>query len=384
MNLHEYQAKALFAEFGLPVPEGTVISSLSDVAHISGEGTFAVKAQIHAGGRGKAGGVKIVARPELDAAVSELLGQSLVTYQTTAAGQPVNQVLVEPTASIERELYLGAVIDRSRQRLVVMASTEGGVDIETVAANTPEKILTAVINPLTGVLPYQARELGFGLGLNGEQMKALNTMLSALVTMFQAKDLSLVEINPLVVSDGKLLCLDGKVALDDNALYRQPVIKEWHDKTQEDERELRAHEWDLNYVSLDGQIGCMVNGAGLAMATMDLIKLQGGNPANFLDVGGTATNTSNNNANSILMLLSIFTPPSSPRTTESTANIVTPKIIANWVGMAFSTPNKNDKPLAACCAPNPNDVAKPNKVANTANKSIIWPTQPQTRSPNSG
>jgi succinyl-CoA synthetase beta subunit len=289
MNLHEYQAKALFAEFGLPVPEGTVISSLSDVAHISGEGTFAVKAQIHAGGRGKAGGVKIVARPELDAAVSELLGQSLVTYQTTAAGQPVNQVLVEPTASIERELYLGAVIDRSRQRLVVMASTEGGVDIETVAANTPEKILTAVINPLTGVLPYQARELGFGLGLNGEQMKALNTMLSALVTMFQAKDLSLVEINPLVVSDGKLLCLDGKVALDDNALYRQPVIKEWHDKTQEDERELRAHEWDLNYVSLDGQIGCMVNGAGLAMATMDLIKLQGGNPANFLDVGGTAT-----------------------------------------------------------------------------------------------
>jgi len=219
-----------------------------------------------------------------------MLGTRLVTIQTGSDGQPINQVLIEETCSIARELYVGAVIDRSSRRVVLMASTEGGVEIEKVAAETPEKILKTTVNPLTGLQPYQGRELAFGLGLEGEQIKQFGKMLAGLAKMFVEKDLSLVEINPLVVTaEGDLLCLDAKINVDDNALYRQPDLLEMHDTSQEDERENRAKEWDLNYISLDGDIGCMVNGAGLAMATMDLIKLCGGEPANFLDVGGGAT-----------------------------------------------------------------------------------------------
>jgi succinyl-CoA synthetase beta subunit len=219
-----------------------------------------------------------------------MLGTRLVTIQTGSDGQPVNQVLIEETCNIARELYVGAVIDRSSRRVVLMASTEGGVEIEKVAAETPEKILRTTVNPLTGLQPYQGRELAFGLGLEGEQIKQFGKMLAGLAKMFVEKDLSLVEINPLVVTaEGNMLCLDAKINVDDNALYRQPDLLEMHDTSQEDERENRAKEWDLNYISLDGDIGCMVNGAGLAMATMDLIKLCGGEPANFLDVGGGAT-----------------------------------------------------------------------------------------------
>ena len=219
-----------------------------------------------------------------------MLGSNLVTYQTDAQGQPVNQVLIEEISNISRELYLGAVIDRSTQRVVIMASTEGGMEIEKVAAETPQKILKTTINPLTGLQPYQSRELAFGLGLEGDQVKQFVRLLDGFARMFVEKDLSLVEINPLVVTaEGQLICLDGKINVDDNALYRQKEILAMRDESQEDERENRAKEWDLNYISLDGDIGCMVNGAGLAMATMDLIKLCGGEPANFLDVGGGAT-----------------------------------------------------------------------------------------------
>jgi succinyl-CoA synthetase beta subunit len=250
-----------------------------------------VKAQVHAGGRGKAGGVKLVDSPAAAAEVAaSLLGKNLVTYQTDKHGQPVNTILVEETCNIARELYLGAVVDRSSRRVVIMASTEGGMEIEKVAHETPEKILKATINPLVGVMPYQARELGFGLGLNADQIKQFTKLLIGFGKMFVEKDLSLVEINPLVVTvEGNLLCLDGKINVDSNALYRQPELVAMRDKSQEDAREIEASEWDLNYVSLEGNIGCMVNGAGLAMATMDIIKLSGGQPANFLDVGGTAT-----------------------------------------------------------------------------------------------
>ncbi|MCW8923668.1 MAG: ADP-forming succinate--CoA ligase subunit beta [Gammaproteobacteria bacterium] len=222
--------------------------------------------------------------------VAEMLGSRLVTIQTGVEGQPVNQVLIEETCDIGRELYVGAVIDRSSRRVVIMASTEGGVEIEKVAEETPEKILKTSVNPLTGLQPFQGRELAFGLGLEGSQIKQFTKMLAGLAKMFVEKDLSLVEINPLVVTKGgDLICLDGKINIDDNALYRQPDLLAMRDVSQEDERENRAKEWDLNYISLDGDIGCMVNGAGLAMATMDLIKLCGGEPANFLDVGGGAT-----------------------------------------------------------------------------------------------
>jgi succinyl-CoA synthetase beta subunit len=252
---------------------------------------WVVKAQVHAGGRGKAGGVKLVDDIEtLSHTVGEMLGSRLVTIQTGAEGQPVNHVLIEETCDIARELYVGAVIDRSTRRVVLMASTEGGVEIEKVAEETPEKILKTSINPLTGFQPFQGRQLAFGLGLEGEQIKQFSKMLAGLAKMFVEKDLSLVEINPLVVTkDGDLVCLDGKINIDDNALYRQPDLLAMRDVAQEDERENRAKEWDLNYISLEGDIGCMVNGAGLAMATMDLIKLCGGEPANFLDVGGGAT-----------------------------------------------------------------------------------------------
>jgi succinyl-CoA synthetase beta subunit len=294
MNLHEYQAKQVFASYGMPVPNNQVVESASAVSaaldKLAGD-RWVVKAQVHAGGRGKAGGVKLLdSAAAVTQAVDDMLGTSLVTYQTNAQGQPINQVLIEEISNISRELYLGAVIDRASQRVVIMASTEGGMEIEKVAAETPQKILKSTINPLTGLQPYQSRELAFGLGLEGDQIKQFVRLLDGFAKMFVEKDLSLVEINPLVVTaEGQLICLDGKINIDDNALYRQKEILAMRDESQEDERENRAKEWDLNYISLDGDIGCMVNGAGLAMATMDLIKLCGGEPANFLDVGGGAT-----------------------------------------------------------------------------------------------
>lgn len=294
MNLHEYQAKQVFASYGMPVPNNQVVESTAAVSaaleQLAGD-RWVVKAQVHAGGRGKAGGVKLLdSAAAVTQAVDDMLGTSLVTYQTNAQGQPINQVLIEEISNISRELYLGAVIDRASQRVVIMASTEGGMEIEKVAAQTPEKILKTTLNPLTGLQPYQSRELAFGLGLEGDQIKQFVHLLDGFAKMFVDKDLSLVEINPLVVTaEGQLICLDGKINIDDNALYRQREILAMRDESQEDERENRAKEWDLNYISLDGDIGCMVNGAGLAMATMDLIKLCGGEPANFLDVGGGAT-----------------------------------------------------------------------------------------------
>ncbi len=294
MNLHEYQAKQVFEQFGMPVPNNQVVTSVTDVPaalkQLSGD-RWVVKAQVHAGGRGKAGGVKLLDSSEaVTKAVGDMLGTQLVTFQTDEKGQPVNNVLIEEISNISRELYLGAVIDRASQRVVIMASTEGGMEIEKVADETPEKILKVTLDPLTGLQPFQSRELAFGLGLEGDQIKQFSKLLHGFAKMFVEKDFSLVEINPLVVTDeGQLICLDGKINIDDNALYRQKDIFAMRDESQEDERENRAKEWDLNYISLDGDIGCMVNGAGLAMATMDLIKLCGGEPANFLDVGGGAT-----------------------------------------------------------------------------------------------
>lgn len=294
MNLHEYQAKALLRAAHLPVPTGEVVTSVDAVPAVLqrlGCERWVVKAQIHAGGRGKAGGVVLVDQAEEAVkAVQRLLGTRLVTYQTDAQGQPVDRVLIEAPSAIATELYLGAVVDREQQKIVFMASTEGGVDIETVAHETPEKILKVAVDPLVGVQPYQCRQLAFGLGLTGGQIREFAQILTGLGQLFIERDLSLLEINPLVITQaGKLVCLDAKINIDDNALYRQAEIRELRDTAQEDERENRAHEWSLNYIALEGDIGCMVNGAGLAMATMDLIKLLGGSPANFLDVGGGAT-----------------------------------------------------------------------------------------------
>ena len=294
MNLHEYQAKQLFASYGLPVPHGEVAHNVEDALLIASQlqtPRWVVKAQVHAGGRGKAGGVKLVStKDELSAFTQSILGTRLVTYQTDAQGQPVHAVLVEETSDIDRELYLGAVVDRDSRRVVIMASTEGGVDIEKVAHETPEKIFNVIIDPLVGVMPFQCREMAFKLKLTDEQVKEFTHLMVNLGKMFVECDLSLLEINPLVVDkSGRLICLDGKVTVDSNALYRQPKLRAMRDTTQENERENRAHDWELNYIPLDGEIGCMVNGAGLAMATMDVIKLHGGEPANFLDVGGGAT-----------------------------------------------------------------------------------------------
>lgn len=294
MNLHEYQAKQLFARYGLPVPNGQVAYSVDEAVKAAEQLStpkWVVKAQVHAGGRGKAGGVKLVSSKDEVAAVAQsLLGTRLVTYQTDAKGQPVNAVLVEETCDIGRELYLGAVVDRSSRRVVFMASTEGGVEIEKVAHETPEKIFKVIMDPLVGIMPFQCREIGFKLSLNDEQIKQFTQLMMGLGKMFVECDLSLLEINPLVVTKGgQILCLDGKINIDGNALYRQPELKNMRDKSQEDERENRATDWELNYIPLEGSIGCMVNGAGLAMATMDVIKLHGGEPANFLDVGGGAT-----------------------------------------------------------------------------------------------
>ena len=294
MNLHEYQAKQLFREYGLPVSEGAAASTAQEAvdaaAKIGGE-RWVVKAQVHAGGRGKAGGVKLVdSKQEIEDFAHQWLGKNLVTYQTDADGQPVNKILVESCTDIDQELYLGAVVDRGSRRVVFMASTEGGVEIEKVAAETPEKILKAEIDPLVGAQPYQAREIAFKMGLNPDQVKQFTKVFLGLARLFQDYDLSLLEINPLVItSEGNLHCLDGKINVDGNALFRQPKIREMHDPSQEDAREAHAAQWELNYVALDGNIGCMVNGAGLAMGTMDIVKLYGGAPANFLDVGGGAT-----------------------------------------------------------------------------------------------
>ncbi len=294
MNLHEYQGKQLFAEYGLPVSKGVAAESPSEAAaaaDIIGGDKWVVKAQVHAGGRGKAGGVKLVdSKSEIEEFAKKWLGNRLVTYQTDENGQPVSRILVENCTDIAQELYLGAVVDRSSRRIVFMASTEGGVEIEKVAEETPEKILKAEIDPLTGAQPYQARELAFKLGLEGKQIKQFTQIFLGLAKMFKEKDLALLEINPLVITPSDdLHCLDAKVVIDGNALYRHPELRDMHDPSQEDEREAVAAQWDLNYVALDGNIGCMVNGAGLAMGTMDIVKLHGGAPANFLDVGGGAT-----------------------------------------------------------------------------------------------
>jgi succinyl-CoA synthetase beta subunit len=294
MNLHEYQAKQLFAEYGLPVSEGIAVDTAAEAAAAVkkiGGSKWVVKAQVHAGGRGKAGGVKLVDSAEAAQAFAEQwLGKNMVTYQTDAKGQPVSKILVETCTDIAQELYLGAVVDRSTRRIVFMASVEGGVEIEKVAAETPEKILKATIDPLTGAQPYQARDLAFRLGLKGVQIKQFTVLFLGLAKLFQDMDLALLEINPLVITEaGNLHCLDGKINIDGNALYRQPRLRDMHDSSQDDERESQAAKWDLNYVALDGNIGCMVNGAGLAMGTMDIVQLHGGSPANFLDVGGGAT-----------------------------------------------------------------------------------------------
>ncbi len=294
MNLHEYQGKQLFAQYGLPVSKGVAAATPEEAAAAAdtiGGDRWVVKAQVHAGGRGKAGGVKLVSSKEdIKAFAEQWLGKNLVTYQTDENGQPVSKILVESCTDIAQELYLGAVVDRSTRRVVFMASTEGGVEIEKVAEETPEKILKATIDPLVGAMPYQGRELAFKLGLEGAQVGQFVKIFMGLSKLFHDKDLALLEINPLVITEeGNLHCLDAKINIDSNAVYRHKDLQEMHDPSQEDEREAHAAEWELNYVALDGNIGCMVNGAGLAMGTMDIVKLHGGAPANFLDVGGGAT-----------------------------------------------------------------------------------------------
>ncbi|MFN8770458.1 MAG: ADP-forming succinate--CoA ligase subunit beta [Neisseriaceae bacterium] len=295
MNLHEYQAKELLAKYGLKVQTGILASNVEEAGNAYDQlgGKFAVvKAQVHAGGRGKAGGVKVVkSREEAMSVAKDLIGKNLVTYQTDANGQPVNSVYVsEDVYPVSRELYLGAVIDRSTRRVTFMASTEGGVEIEKVAHETPEKIFKTVVDPLVGLLPCHAREVGFKLGLTTDQIGQFVKIMTGSYQAFIENDFALFEVNPLAVREnGDLVCVDAKINLDSNALYRHPNLLTLRDKSQENERELKASEFDLNYVALEGNIGCMVNGAGLAMATMDIIKLYGGQPANFLDVGGGAT-----------------------------------------------------------------------------------------------
>ncbi|MEE3174344.1 MAG: ADP-forming succinate--CoA ligase subunit beta [Pseudomonadota bacterium] len=294
MNLHEYQAKGLFAEYSLPVSEGHAVDTADEAvaaAEKIGGSRWVVKVQVHAGGRGKAGGVKLAdSLEEVRAFADQWIGKNLVTIQTDENGQPVSKIYVESCTDIATELYLGAVVDRGTRRVVFMASTEGGVEIETVAEETPEKILRAIIDPYVGAQPFQGRQLAFQLGLQGPQIRQFTDLFMGLAKLFEETDCSLLEINPLVITEeGNVHCLDAKMNVDGNALYRQQKIAAMDDPTQEDEREAQAAEFNLNYVALDGNIGCMVNGAGLAMGTMDLVKLHGGNPANFLDVGGGAT-----------------------------------------------------------------------------------------------
>ena len=316
MNLHEYQSKELFASYGIPVPKGLVAATGSEAAEAArklGGSKWVVKAQVHAGGRGKAGGVKLVDSPEAaDEAAEAMIGQRLVTHQTGPEGLPIRQVYIEQGSQIARELYLSLVLNRDKGHIAFIASAAGGMDIEEVAAHTPEKIIRVNINPATGLLPSQCRVLAYGLGLEGEQIGEFSKIAQALYKLYLEKDGSLVEINPLIVTgEGRLVALDAKVNIEDNALFRQKELAKWRDTSQEDPMERAAAEHELNYVSLDGDIACMVNGAGLAMATMDLVQLHGGSPANFLDVGGGATRErvteafklilSNKNARAILV-----------------------------------------------------------------------------------
>jgi len=298
MNLHEYQAKQLFSQYHIPILAGKAISSEDDlepaidnaIAELGGD-AWVIKAQVHAGGRGKAGGVKKVdGKDQLLQAAKDLLGSQLVTHQTDDKGLPINSVLIESLTEIQSELYLSLLVDRASERIIIMASAAGGMDIEEVAVNMPEKILTETIDPAVGYQGYIGRKLAFGIGLEGVQVRQFGSLLASLVKLFSEQDAALLEINPLVVNgDGNLLALDAKLNIDGSALYRHKDLLAMRDKSQEDEREARAAEHELNYIHLDGNIGCMVNGAGLAMATMDLIKLHGGQPANFLDVGGGTT-----------------------------------------------------------------------------------------------
>jgi succinyl-CoA synthetase beta subunit len=294
MNLHEYQAKRLFEQYAIPVPKGVVATDQAQAEQAAGQlggSGWVVKAQVHAGGRGKAGGVVLVDSPERVVSESlRLLGSRLYTRQSGPDGLPVETLLIEEPTAIARELYLGALVDREARQVVFMASAAGGMDIEEVAASTPERILTTRVHPAAGLQPFQCRRIGFGLGLDPKQVKALQGIMGGLYRLFTDCDASLLEVNPLVVTQaGDLIALDAKINLDDNALYRHPELMALRDATQEDPREAEARAWELNYISLDGNIGCMVNGAGLAMATMDLVQLHGGSPANFLDVGGGAT-----------------------------------------------------------------------------------------------
>jgi succinyl-CoA synthetase beta subunit len=294
MNLHEYQSKEIFASYGIPVPSGRVASSADgavDAARELGGAVWVVKAQVHAGGRGKAGGVKLAKDVDaVRAAAAGMLGRRLVTRQTGAEGLPVSQVYVETGSQIAREMYLSLVLNRERGQIAFIASAAGGMDIEEVAAHSPEKIITVNVHPAAGLQAYQCRQLAFGLGFQGAQVEEFSRIAQALYRLYLEQDASLVEVNPLIVTaSGKLVALDAKINIDGNALFRHPQLASLRDPTQEDPREREASEHDLNYVSLDGDIACMVNGAGLAMATMDLIKLHGGAPANFLDVGGGAT-----------------------------------------------------------------------------------------------
>ncbi|PIV21928.1 MAG: ADP-forming succinate--CoA ligase subunit beta [Hydrogenophilales bacterium CG03_land_8_20_14_0_80_62_28] len=294
MNLHEYQAKAVLREFGIVTPRGLAITAadqcVAAAAELGGAG-WVIKAQVHAGGRGKAGGVKLCrSADELKAAAESLLGSRLVTYQNAPDGQPVHTMLIEETLPIARELYLSIAVDRAAERIGLVASSAGGMEIEEVAHTEPEKILRETVNPVTGLMDYQGRNLAFGLGLSGDQIAAFVKLVKTCYRIFIERDLALLEINPLVVTtDGRILPLDCKMGIDDNALYRQKTLAELTDLSQIDSKEAEAHSHNVNYIALNGNIGCMVNGAGLAMATMDLIKLSGGMPANFLDVGGGAT-----------------------------------------------------------------------------------------------
>jgi succinyl-CoA synthetase beta subunit len=294
MNLHEYQAKDLFRLYGVPVPEGAVAGSAQEavaVAQTLGGPLWVVKAQVHAGGRGKSGGVKLIRNlAAVRTAAAHMIGQRLVTPQTDAAGLPVDRVYVESGSDFEREIYVSLTLNREQGRIAVIVSSAGGMDIEEVAAHTPEKIVTVNVHPAAGLQAYQCRKLAFALKLKGDEIKQFQSILMALYRLYTEKDASLLEINPLIVTRaGKLVALDAKINIDANALFRQPELRELRDPEQEDPIERRASVHELNYVSLDGDIACMVNGAGLAMATMDLIQLHGGHPANFLDVGGGAT-----------------------------------------------------------------------------------------------
>lgn len=293
MKIHEYQAKKILRQYQVAVPSGTMATTANQAKRVAAElgGKVVIKAQVHAGGRGKGGGVKLAANPEeVRQAASEILGMQLVTHQTGPEGQKVKQVLVEKASDIEREFYLGITLDRAQSKPVVMASQEGGVEIEEVAVATPEKILKETVDPRVGLQAFQATRLAFGLGFEGKQVRQAISFILSLYRAYVDADCSLVEINPLVVTaDGQLLALDAKIDIDDNALFRHPDLAKMHDVDEEEELEVEAAKYGLNYIKLDGNIGCMVNGAGLAMATMDIIKLSGAEPANFLDVGGGAS-----------------------------------------------------------------------------------------------